>query len=131
MSWPAYDNATAYVTSQVLAVYPTAQVYADNSISILSWFEGTSVHVNSFFVSYEGFSTQGRENGTGPLRSLFSVYWHGRELNESVMLAIKDQVHANRTFTIDGRTHTASVTGGRYLLLDRGFDTYQLDIEIQ
>ncbi len=130
MTWPVYDNGTAYLTAMVQEVYPTDIVHVGNSVPIMDWFAGAAVHLNSFFVSYDGFTSQPRENSRGPLALQFSIYWHGRGLDEAVMTALADHIHQHRTFTIDAETHTASVTGGRYLLLDRGFDTYQLDIQI-
>lgn len=130
MTWNTYTSGTEYLTQMIQEYEANARVYDAKSVPIMEWFNGQGIELNSYFISYEGYTPQGREDGRGPLAMAFNIYWHGRGLDEAVMRGIHEQIRSNATFRIDSETQRASVTGGRYLLLDRGFDTYQLEIQI-
>ena len=134
MSWPAHTSDADYITARIKAVYPTATVYNAEAIDMNSWLQKQAGQLNSYLISYEGWVLYDPHEGRGtPMpRKIFSVYWHGREMGgEGVMDALVSQINTVKTFTIASSRRAASVTGGRYLLIDRGFDTYQLDIEIK
>lgn len=133
MSWPAHTSGFDYLTTRIGEADAGARVYTANSTDILQWLERSNVQLKSYFISYEGYTFErSREGASGPPRKLYTIYWHGRAgLDvEATMDTLTDAIHSKKTFTIGSDTRTARVTGGRYLLMDRGFDTYQLDIEI-
>lgn len=131
MSYTAYDNGTAYLDARIKAVYANANIEASHSHDLLDFLERTSVRLNSYFISCDGFNNfNSYESRTKPSVK-YSIFWHGRNMDsETIAEALTAEIHGARFFRKGTETRTASVTGGQSLLIDRGFDSYQLDIEI-
>lgn len=132
MSWPAHASVSAYLSDRITAALGSPVIVNAESTDLLDWLTKSTFQQKSVLVSYDGYSYR-RTHESKPVGrvKLYSLFWHGRAMGgESVMDSIVDAIHSQNTFTVGSTTHRASVVGGRHLLLDRGFDTYQLEIEI-
>lgn len=132
MSWAEYDNIEAYMKGRIEAADAGAAVVTTNSTDMAGWLEKSTYSAQSYLISYDGYLfNRAHENRPVGRSKGYSVFWHGRSMGgESVMDALAEAIHSETTFTVGGVKHIASVAGGRYLMLDRGFDTYQLEITV-
>ena len=122
MSWPAHDDINAYLTARIKSTDASATVTTTQATDMAAWLERSTHKGRSYLISYD--KPVGRSKG-------YSIFWHGRNMGgESIMDAIVDAITSESSFTVGGEHHKASIAGGRYLMLDRGFDTYQLEITV-
>lgn len=132
MSYPPHASIEAYITDRIQTADVGASVVTANSTDMAAWLERSTYTGRSYLISYDGYIfNRSHENRPVGRSKGYSVFWHGRAMGgEATMDAITTAIHAVTHFTIDAKTHIASVAGGRYLLMDRGFDTYQLELTI-
>lgn len=141
MSVQTYETTNDYLAACVKKAVPTlneksVHVYTTNATDLGAFLTKSGVTMPAVLCSYDDFTftdfnEDGEPSSTG---ATAFIYLHARGLNcERAAKAIARAIRDNPSFQVEGESYeyNAHATGGRYMALDRGFDTFQMDIRIQ